>query len=693
MVKYKFTLDKDAFRREVEKQMSNLNGKFIRDVESDEILGEVLEVTSSSIKIAPNSDAKNWDFEQPFKVYGQFKGEKDKLIRLQTTVDRLFERSSEMVNPNLKDALIEFNVKPNFKNEIKKYQKYRDAKAKVQKTLLTKNLNDKQLEAVTKCLLGEDIFLIQGPPGTGKSTAIAELVWQHINQHLRDNKAENYKILVTSETNLAVDNALGKLASDEHMLIKPIRFGFEDKLDQEGQQFSLEGLKNWKDFSSTERSEESESNILDQWIKQIKERALSQSGDRNGYLKKWTSYLEKKNGELRGEVFNYYLKNCNVVGATCGSIGKVNSANYHTRFFRDYCKVYHKNTNYRGAKDIEFDLVIQDEASKATPPELALPFIYAHKAVIIGDHRQLPPMVHIDDFIDELGFLKKISEGEENKEQINKLFQFIRSNKTEFQTSHFEKLYTQLPDNFKSRFDLQYRMHPAINETIKQFYIEDGGLDCGLDEGVDDPDLTNKASRYHGITKSPNTHVMWFDVKSPEVRKGTSRANFGEVKAVEWVVNKLTNTDGFKRYYDHWEEDHIEENEIGVITFYGAQAAELDKLNFDFPVNVSPVDRFQGMERGIVIVSLVRSDRIAEEGSDKPTYENYSDDYPTQESLGFAQAPNRLNVALSRAKRLLIIVGNSDHFRKKSIYDKVYRTVKTHPGGKIFDFERIIEKY
>jgi superfamily I DNA and/or RNA helicase len=61
--------------------------------------------------------------------------------------------------------------------------------------------------------------------------------------------------------------------------------------------------------------------------------------------------------------------------------------------------------------------------------------------------------------------------------------------------------------------------------------------------------------------------------------------------------------------------------------------------------------------------------------------------YPNQESLGFAEFPNRLNVALSRAKRLLIIVGNSNHFRKHPIYNKVYETIQQHPNGAIKTFD------
>ena len=80
-------------------------------------------------------------------------------------------------------------------------------------------------------------------------------------------------------------------------------------------------------------------------------------------------------------------------------------------------------------------------------------------------------------------------------------------------------------------------MHPDINDVIKQFYQEDHGLECGLinpvDLGVNDPNMTNPFSRYHGIlikdflngeSLSPNNHVIWIDVNSPEMIEGTSKS-------------------------------------------------------------------------------------------------------------------------------------------------------------------------
>ncbi len=70
-------------------------------------------------------------------------------------------------------------------------------------------LNKSQKQAVFKSLYATELALIQGPPGTGKSTAIAEIIWQHIRKNQRE------KILLTSETNLAVDNAIDRLKGEK----------------------------------------------------------------------------------------------------------------------------------------------------------------------------------------------------------------------------------------------------------------------------------------------------------------------------------------------------------------------------------------------------------------------------------------------------------------------------------------------
>ena len=111
---------------------------------------------------------------------------------------------------------------------------------------------------------------------------------------------------------------------------------------------------------------------------------------------------------------------------------------------------------------------------------------------------------------------------------------------------------------------------------------------------------------------------------------------------------------GFKEYIKG--KQKIEDKEIGLITFYSAQKRELRKLvdndeidaKLDYRIDV--VDRFQGMERNIVIVSTVRSNKY--------------------NGVGFAKDIERINVAFSRARTLLIVVGNRDLFNVHNNYQK-----------------------
>lgn len=307
-------------------------------------------------------------------------------------------------------------------------------------------------------------------------------------------------------------------------------------------------------------------------------------------------------------------------------------------------------------------------------------------------------MLGIKDFA-TFGIVKKNrTEDRAAKRKIERLIRFVQSNKAQFETCHFQNLFENIHPNLKTTFNLQYRMHPAINETIKQFYLKEGGLECGLihpvDLGVDDSNLENFASRYHGIeiadVLDENTHVLWLNVNTPELKQGTSRINVGEAEAIECLLKLLNQSKGLERFNAFWDEGDIEERQIGVITFYGAQAGLLKKLENkvpNMPLRISPVDRFQGMERNIIIVSTVRSNCIAEHLGQQPDYEEFGTlGFPTQSSLGFAEFPNRLNVALSRAKRLLIIVGNAQHFSKEKIYKNVLATIEKHPNGKVLDY-------
>ena len=636
-------------------------------------------------------------------------GDLEKISRLKNTFT-MATTGSELINPRLQRFIFN-SAEATKNNDIDLMLRtdgvvYKD----LCEHLLNSKINESQKNAIIKAMYAEDLAVIQGPPGTGKSTAIAEMIWQLVRRGLQPgNKRE--RILLTSETNLAVDNAISRIVNDKTNLVKPVRFGGEEKLESEGLLFSLEMMKRWVEdgdscLQGVETDEDScneiQNNlILKNWLSNISSRSFYRTDDEeNKVIMAWHNFLNHPSKELREIVYNRYIENVNVIGATCSSIGDKRSGgeqfNGFTPFFRNFCEVFRQKL---GKARIEFTTVIQDESSKATPAELVLPFVYGKRAIAIGDHRQLPPMLDKEDFEETLEYAQKIAANDNEKENIHKLRKFVEEHFDEMEISHFQKLYENIDSSLKGTFNMQYRMHPDINEVIEQFYREDGGLYCGLvnpiDLGVNDPDINNPASRYHGIDipglLDCNTHVLFVDTNSPEMKDGTSRVNYGEIETINRLLVRFEESESFNMYQNKFVK--TEDKQIGIISFYGKQIKQLRNIanqHLSLQIRVSTVDRFQGMERNIVIVSMVRSNTIQSSKEQQPDWKRYPNlGYPKQESLGFAQSPNRLNVALSRAKRLLVIVGNRELFSSHQIYQRLFQTIEANKNNKVINQQEV----
>lgn len=636
-------------------------------------------------------------------------GDLEKISRLKDTFTKA-TTGSELANPRLQRFIFDSSYATKTK-DIGNYLRqdgytYKD----LCQHLLNPSINESQKEAIIKAIYADDLAVIQGPPGTGKSTAIAELIWQLIRIGFKQG-CPRERILITSETNLAVDNALSRIVNSKTNLVRPIRFGGEEKLESEGLQFSIDLMKRWVEegdscLVSEDTDEESGNSrrtdlILKNWLNNISLRSFYGDTDPNNQVvTRWHNYLQGHDKALREVVYTNYVDHANVIGATCSSIGEKKAGNAEfngfTQFYKNYCEIFKQK---KGRAKIEFTTVIQDESSKATPAELVLPFVYGRKAIVIGDHRQLPPMLDKEEFEDTLELALKSARNDDEKKKIRNLQTFVIEHFDEMEISHFQKLYENIDESLKCTFHLQYRMHPAINEVIEQFYREDGGLRCGLitpkDLGIDDHNFSNPASRYHGLDikglVGHNTHVLFIDTNSPEMMDGTSRVNYGEVETVDKILSKFEQSSTFQRYLAKFAKE--EDKQIGIISFYGKQIKQLRSVAYNhrsLPLRVSTVDRFQGMERNIVIVSMVRSNTIQSSRDQKPDWKHYPLlGYPSQKSLGFAQSPNRLNVALSRAKRLLIIVGNQELFSKLDIYQRLFAIIKANKNNRVIKQEDV----
>lgn len=586
-----------------------------------------------------------------------------------TNIGRMIRAMKKVTEPNTRNGFPVNQNLPNFlfdPNEAR--QSSTDLEEEKQKVV--QNLNEpllkdqpKQLEAVAKTLLAKDLALIQGPPGTGKTTVIAEIIWQTLS---RDPKA---KLLITSQTNLAVDNALERIKGKK--LVRPIRVGNIDKFEDEGKVYSNDRIKSWIQAKTGSKEEiQNSDNAICQWIENVKEKCSKEEKYAKA-VSKWKKGLDKKDVLIKSTFSTAYYEYVNVFAATCSECGSRNFSDTYQMTF---------NQNSERKSEPEFDLVIMDEASKATPPELVLPLTLGKKVVIIGDHKQLPPMIDEKEFgeaLEAVGAKKLIEDW----------------TKDDYKVSQFEKLFKNAPKNFVASLDTQFRMHEQIMNCISEFYSDqeelENGLICGIKGEMNIPDFNVKPSRWHGLSSvpfiEPKHHAIWVNVETPEDKVGTSYENEGEIKAIQTVLRALTKAEGFEQYQKHFKKD--EDKEIGIITYYMPQMQSIRKAmypqftknewrnfeqhkfvnEFQIPFRINTVDRFQGMERNIIIVSTVRSNKqYKEERGKKIPIDNNK--YPF--ALGFARELQRINVGFSRAKRLLIVVGNEKHFSHKPEYQQ-----------------------
>ena len=582
-------------------------------------IGNCVRRTRDYAIIEPSEDILELLSSKELKIvagdYIQFPamGETMELMRQSKAMNRILKPESKYnhrpINPNLPNFIFD----PKYAGET-----VVDLNAAMEDIRSHKigNLNDRQLEAVTKSVLAKDLALIQGPPGTGKTTVIAEIIWQEIR------KNPDCRILLTSQTNLAVDNALERLQGQAG--IRPVRIGKPDKLEPEGRRFSLPVMDSW-----AQDAKNSDDNATRIWIDRIVKK-ISNDPKYSSAISSWKSELEAKDKHSRTEFSRLYRSNVNLVAATCSICGS-----------RDFMESYSDMFGGNERSDMFFDVVIMDEASKATPLEMAVPLVLGKKIIVIGDHKQLPPMMDentIDSALEKIG----------KKEIAEKL------QKAESQFKRLFEAAAKVRKTIVATLDTQYRMHEQIMNTIKQFYQEElaatGGLKCGITETMDIPDLANKGSRWHGITLNPiiqpSTHAVWIDVHTPETYLSPGYKNEGELKAIDLVLKALQQADGYSEFVNAQQKP--EDKEVGIITFYSAQSREIKKKYKGKNYRMDVVDRFQGMERNIIIVSTVRSN--------------------PKNNIGFAKEIERINVAFSRARRLLIVVGNKRQFESNSNY-------------------------
>jgi superfamily I DNA and/or RNA helicase len=267
--------------------------------------------------------------------------------------------------------------------------------------------------------------------------------------------------------------------------------------------------------------------------------------------------------------------------------------------------------------NIVYDYVIIDEAARANPLDLLIPMSLGKQIILVGDHKQLPHLLE-EDVVKSLLEHKNDPEIREllNEPLFSRLFKMLEKTK---HTVHNRTV--MLRD--------QYRMHPKIAKFVSDCFYE-GSLLSGV----------TVEQKQHNLKRYNDSPIAWIDVPrsfgEESVINGQSKSRKVEVEKVMEEVHQVL--------------DSNTEYSIGIITFYKQQAInfqnEIGKLSLldQGRIEVGTVDSFQGKEFDVVILSTVRSNRSKEK----------------RKRVGFLDSKNRLNVAFSRGKRLLLVVGDAE---------------------------------
>lgn len=329
-----------------------------------------------------------------------------------------------------------------------------------------------------------------------------------------------------------------------------------------------------------------------------------------------------------------------IVGATCQqSAGRAMSS------LKDL-------SNLDASDGIEFDTVVIDEAARANPLDLFVPMAMARRRIIlVGDHRQLPHLVQRE-LEDEVISRQSLTEAQAKA----------------YEQSLFERLVKQLREQEKVdgirrvvMLNKQYRMHPTLGSFISKQFYESEGLGV-LHSGRPAEDFTHSIPGYQGKC------AAWLDVPLKDGEEEFLKPGYerrAEAISIAKEVRRVADLCGSSL-------------SIGVISFYRAQCERiLDAMadeglaeeeegeiriarayrrtdSGEERLRVGTVDAFQGKEFDVVFLSIVRANAIIvpeqKEGQDRERSLN--------RKYGHLRLENRLNVAMSRQRKLLVAVGD-----------------------------------
>lgn len=475
-------------------------------------------------------------------------------------------------------------------------------------------LNPSQLLAL-RTTLSRPLSLIQGPPGTGKTVTSAAIVY-----HLK--RQSKGQILVSAPSNVAVDQLTAKIAATG---LKVIRLYARSKeaTESDVQSHALHNIV--ADVATLPPD------MAAQWEAEMATAQAEGAPSRETTPRTATATKPKMPGapaavQLLGGMAGTSLTRLHWLRGQYGDLTVANELKYRKLVARAEAALLKAadvicctcvGAGDKRLRGMKFRQVLIDEVTQASEPEVIIPVVKgAKQLVLVGDHCQLGPVV-----------LSKVAAA------------------AGLHQSLFERLIMRGVRPL--RLAVQYRMHPVLAEFPSNIFY-DGSLQNGVTLAERTP--TDTALEW----PMPGRPMFFYISTGAEeiAGSGTSYINRSEASSVERVVTNFLRSG-------------VQPSQIGVITPYEGQRGYIINhmtRHGSMPgglysqVEVASVDSFQGREKDYTILSCVRSNE--------------------HQGIGFLNDPRRLNVALTRARYGMVVVGNPKVLAKQSLWNNLLHHFK-----------------